>query len=179
MADPTTDRTPPPTENNGVVPLSTTDTRLDRIEAALSVLAARQAAGPPPQGYTPPATDSAVPLSLAVQAAQAAGLLPGAEPPRKRRWIDWPVIREFRLVSRMYFDRRYSPTRAAQIGVPFLIGLAVLNYLFWRGWLDWTVVSPLCERLTLAVLVVIGYRILAAEMSRYGTVLDYLERSGR
>jgi hypothetical protein len=156
-----------------------TGLRLARIEAALSLIAARQAVGPPPEGYAPPASGPMAPLSLAVQAAQAAGYLPGGEQQKKRRWLDWPVIRELRLLSRMYFDRRYSPTRAAQIGVPFLIGLAALNYLFWRGWLDWTLVSPVCERLTLAVISVVVYRILAAEMSRYAAVLDYLERSGR
>jgi hypothetical protein len=178
MSEPTTELVPAPTEVNGDM----TDERLRRIEAAVMVLAAQQAAGPPPEGYQPPRQSSSgalVPMSLAVQAAQASGYLPGGETVRRRRWIDWPVIREIRLVSRMYVDPRYSPTRFAQLGVPILLGFLVLNYLFWRGWLDWTFVSPVFERLIVMVVAVLLYRILSAEMTRYAAVLDYLERSGR
>jgi hypothetical protein len=160
-------------------PSLVTDERLRRIEAALVTLALQQAAGPPPAGFQPTPPRNSVPLSLAVHAAQAAGYIPGAEAAKRRRWIDWPVIREIRLVSRMYVDPRYSPSRLAQVGVPLLIGLLILNYLFWRGWLDFTFVSPVMERLGVMVVAVVLYRILTAEMTRYAAVLDYLERSGR
>lgn len=175
MTEPTTELVPAPVAANG----ETADDRLRRIEATLTVLAAQQAAGPPPEGYQPPRSLVPVPLSLAVQAAQAAGYLPGAEQPKRRRWIDWPVVREARLVSRMYVDPRYSPTRLAQVGVPVLLGLLMLNYLFWQNLFNVIFISAVLERIGVMVVAVILYRILAAEMKRYAAVLDYLERSGR
>ena len=175
MTEPTTELVPAPAVANG----ETTDDRLRRIEAAVMVLAAQQAAGPPPEGYQSPRASVPAPISLAMQAAQAAGYLPGGEPRKRRRWIDWPVIREVRLVSRMYVDPRYSPTRLAQVGVPVLLGLLVLNYLFWQGIFSIVFISAVLERLGVMVVAVILYRILTAEMKRYAAVLDYLERSGR
>jgi hypothetical protein len=159
-------------------PSETTEDRLARIEAMLTILAQQQMAGPPPMGYTPPQSSpgTLVPLS---QTVGVLGTLTGAAPPKRRRWLDWPVIREIRLVSRMYVDPRYSPSRTAQLGVPLILLCAVLNYLFWSAWLDWTFVSPVIERGVLMVFAVVLYRILANEIVRYAAVLDYLERSGR
>lgn len=152
--------------------------RLARIEATLSLIAARQAVGPVPDGYAPRPPAAVAPLSLAVQAAQEAGFLPGADTPKRRRWYDWPVIREVRLVARMYVDSRYSPTRAAQLVVPFLIASLGLNALLWQWLFAVPVVAPVAERLVVMVIGVVLYRILAAEIERYAAVLDYLERTG-
>lgn len=153
--------------------------RLARIEAALSLIAARQAVGPAPEGYAPPTAPLPTTLSLAVQAAQDAGIFPGGEKPKRRRWTEWPVIREVRLVARMYIDPRYSPTRAAQLVVPFLLGSLVLNSLFWQWLFAVPILSPVAERAVVMVIGVVLYRILAAEIERYAAVLDYLERTGR
>ncbi len=168
-------------EANGT-PDPTPEERLRRIEVALTVLAAQSAAGPPPEGYASgraagPA--SLVPLSLAVQAAQQAGYLPGAEPEKKRRWYDLPVLRELYLAFRLYVDPRYSPTRWVTILVPGLLAVLVVNYLFWRGWLDWTVISPVFERLGVLVVGMALYRIFTFEIARYAAVLDYLDRTNR
>jgi hypothetical protein len=169
-------------DTNGT-PEPTPEERLRRIEVALTVLAAQSAAGPPPEGYASGRTRSGpaslVPLSLAVQAAQQAGYLPGAEPEKKRHWYDLPVLREMYLAFRLYVDPRYSPTRWATIVVPALLGFLVLNYLFWRGFLDWTFVSPVFERLFVLIVGAALFRIFTFEIARYATVLDYLDRTNR
>ena len=150
------------------VPL-TPDDRLSRIEAALMVLAAKQSAGPAPVGY---AEKPVNPLSFAVQAAQMAGLLPTTQP--KRTWKDWPVIREARLIFGLYFDKRYNPSRAAQLGVPGLLIVVVLSYFF-SIWFNVFILSTILHHLIVMVAAVVLYRLVAAELERYSVVLDYLE----
>lgn len=150
------------------VPL-TPDDRLSRIEAALLVLAAKQSAGPAPVGY---AEKPVNPLSFAVQAAQMAGLLPTTQP--KRTWKDWPVIREARLIFGLYFDKRYNPSRAAQLGVPGLLIVVVLSYFF-SIWFNVFILSTILHHLIVMVAAVVLYRLVAAELERYSAVLDYLE----
>ena len=167
-------------KSDAVVPA---EDRLARIEMALAQLAAQQAAGPPPDGYSarksaPSANGPVIPLSMAFQAAQAAGYLPGSDS-AKKSWLDWPVIREFRLVTRMYFDPRYSPTRAAQLGVPAIFLILVANYLFWAYFFTFPVLAHLGERIILMIAAIVLFRILSMEVARYGSVLDYLKKSGR
>ena len=150
------------------VPL-TPDDRLSRIEAALLVLAAKQSAGPAPVGY---AEKPVNPLSFAVQAAQMAGLLPTTQP--KRTWKDWPVIREARLIFGLYFDKRYNPSRAAQLGVPGLLIVVVLSYFF-SIWFNVFILSTILHHLIVMVAAVVLYRLVTAELERYSAVLDYLE----
>ena len=150
------------------VPL-TPDDRLSRIEAALLVLAAKQSAGPAPVGY---AEKPVNPLSFAVQAAQMAGVLPTTQP--KRTWKDWPVIREARLIFGLYFDKRYNPSRAAQLGVPGLLIVVVLSYFF-SIWFNVFILSTILHHLIVMVAAVVLYRLVAAELERYSVVLDYLE----
>jgi len=152
------------------IPL-TSDDRLSRIEAALVVLAAKQSAGPAPVGY---AEKSANPMSMALQAAQMVGVLPSTQP--KRTWKDFPVIREARLIFGMYFDKRYNPSRAAQLGVPGLLILMVLSYFFW-SWFNIFVVSQILHHLVVMIAAVVLYRLVAAELERYAAVLDYLDRT--
>ncbi len=152
------------------IPL-TADDRLSRIEAALVVLAAKQSAGPAPAGY---AEKTANPISMAIQAAQMAGVLPSTQP--KRTWKDFPVIREARLIFGLYFDKRYNPSRAAQLGVPGLLLLIVLSYFFWL-WFNIFVVSQILHHLVVMVAAVVLYRLVATELERYAAVLDYLDRT--
>lgn len=167
-------------------PAADADARLARIEAALATLAAAQAAGPPPEGYSRPNTaavgaSALAQLSTAVQVAQATGYLPGGEEARKqlrKGWRKWPVVREVFMVFRLYFDKRYSPTRAAQLGVPALLILVVAAGFFFN--LNPTpFLTQLVEYPIVMVLAVFLYRILANELARYAEVLDYLARSGR
>lgn len=150
------------------VPL-TPDDRLSRIEAALLVLAAKQSAGPAPVGY---AEKPVNPLSFAVQAAQMAGVLPTTQP--KRTWKDRPVIREARLIFGLYLDKRYNPSRAAQLGVPGLLIVVVLSYFF-SIWFNVFILSTILHHLIVMVAAVVLYRLVAAELERYSAVLDYLE----
>jgi hypothetical protein len=153
------------------IPLTSPDDRLSRIEAALMVLAAKQQAGPAPAGY---AEKPVNPLGFAVQAAQMAGVLPSTQP--KRTWKDWPVLREARLIFGLYFDKRYNPSRAAQLGVPGLLILIVLSYFFW-SWFSILIVSPILHHLIVMIAAVVLYRLVASELGRYSAVLDYLDRS--
>lgn len=175
--------TPAPAASSNGPPSADADARLARIEAALSVLAAQQAAGPPPEGYARPnappvGANALATLSGAVQVAQATGYLPGGEKVRQG-WRKWPVVRELFMVFKLYFDKRYSPTRAAQLGVPAIFVLLVVNWLFFYFAFTLPIVAQILERLVVMVLAVFLYRILANELTRYSEVLDYLARSGR
>ena len=158
-------------------PPDTPDDRLRRIEEQLAALAAQAAAGPPPAGYAPRPNPLAT-VNAAVQVAQAAGYLPGGAQVR-RGWRKWPVARETILLARLYLDRRYSPTRAAQLGVPALLVLLVLTALFFNLWFTLPVLSQVLEYLVVMAVAVLLYLILATELGRYEQVLDYLAKSGR
>lgn len=185
MTEPTT-LTPAPAAANGP-PAADADARLARIEAALATLAAQQAAGPPPEGYSRPNTAAAgqnalATLGSAVQVAQVTGYLPGGEQARQRLrkgWRKWPVVREVLMVFKLYLDKRYSPTRAAQLGVPAILILLVLSALYFNLLFVMPVVSQVVEYLIAMALAVFLYRILASELARYSEVLDYLARTGR
>lgn len=104
--------------------------------------------------------------ALAVQAAGSAA---------KGFWERLGIVQELRLMGRMYFDARYRTSRVAQIGVPVVVGLIVLNYFFVGGI---PIVGFLLERLILIVLAVALYKLLSREAIRYGEVLAYLARYG-
>lgn len=183
MSEQTPATAPVAPSSNGP-PVVDADARLSRIEAALSMLAAQQAAGPPPEGFSRPGSppppsgqNPLVQLSTAVEVAQMTGHLPGGS--KRRTWLKWPVIREVILVCRLYFDKRYSPTRAAQLGVPIILTLLVLNWAFFYFAFTLPVVAQILERLVIMGLAVVLYRILAAEVTRYAAVLEYLAKTGR
>ncbi len=165
-------------------PPTEADARLSRIEAALVVLAAQQAAGPAPEGYSrpgapppPPAPNPLAQIGAAVELAQMTGHLPGGGN-NKRAWMKWPVVRELILVFRLYFDKRYSPTRAAQLGVPLILILLVAAGFFFN--LNPTpFLTQLIEYPVIMVLAVFLFRILANEVTRYAQVLEYLTKTGR
>ena len=183
MSEPTTTPAPAPSSNG---PAETdADARLSRIESALAVLAAQQAAGPPPEGFSQPGsrpsssgTNALATLSTAVEVAQMAGKLPGGQK-AKKAWMRWPIIREILMVFWLYVDKRYSPTRGAQLGVPAIFLLLILNWMFFEFAFTLPVVAQILERLVIMVLAVILFQILAKEVTRYAAVLEYLSRSGR
>jgi len=101
------------------------------------------------------------------------------EPPR-RSWLFVQLWAELRLAVRMYFDPRYRVSRTAQVALPLFVALVALNYFVFSVWFSVAVVSPVVERLFVALLAVLAYRVLLRELDRYRAVLDYLARySGR
>ena len=134
--------------------------------------------GPPPEGLAaaeatgvgglvvPSALIQANLQALAVQAAGHAA---------KGFWERLGVVRELRLMSKMFFDPRYRTSRVAQIGAPIVVGLMVLNFFFVGGI---PLLGFLLERLILVVLSVALYKILSREAARYADVLAYLARYG-
>jgi hypothetical protein len=104
---------------------------------------------------------------------------PEVSPEANRGWLLVQVLSEFRLAVRMYFDPRYRISRTLQFALPGIMVLLVLDYLFFKQWLDIAFFSPFCERLIAVMLGVMGYKILARELVRYRDVLDYLSRYGQ
>jgi hypothetical protein len=183
MSEAVTPLVPAPSPN-GPPAVSEADARLSRIEAALAVLTAQQAAGPPPEGYSrpgapppPPGPNPLAQIGAAVELAQMTGHLPGGAT-AKRAWMKWPVVRELIMVFRLYFDKRYSPTRAAQLGVPALLIVVVAAGFFFN--LNPTpFLTQLVEYPVVMVAAVFLFRILSAEVARYAQVLEYLAKTGR
>jgi hypothetical protein len=97
------------------------------------------------------------------------------EPP-PRAWFFPQLWAEMRLAVKMYFDPRYRVSRTAQVAFPLFAILLALNYFLFSVWFSVTVISPVAERLLDVVLAVLAYRVLARELDRYRTVLDYLAR---
>ncbi|MBM3982211.1 MAG: hypothetical protein FJ304_18490 [Planctomycetes bacterium] len=104
---------------------------------------------------------------------------PGPPEPPRRGWLLAQLWAEFRLALKMYFDPRYRLSRTAQVALPLVAVLLVLNYFVFALWVTVPVLSPVAERLLAVVLVVLAYRVLASELDRYRTVLDYLARYSR
>ena len=118
--------------------------------------------------------------------AETAGLVPAsivADVPVEQpdghwlwRWLG--ALRELGMIVRMYFDGRYRLSRVAQLAVPGIIGLMVLNYLFFAFWTV-PILAPILERLLLVILAFVLYKTLARETYRYSAVLKYLSQYGR
>lgn len=104
--------------------------------------------------------------------------VPPPSTPERRHWFLVQLWTEFVLVLRMYVDPRYRISRTAQLVVPAVFLLFVLNYLFFTMWLTIPVVSPFFERLIDVLLGIFLYKLLARELTRYRDVLDYLSRFG-
>lgn len=98
--------------------------------------------------------------------------------PLNRRWFLTQLWAEIRLIFRMYFDPRYRVSRLTQFALPGIAVLLVLNYFFF-SWVSIPVVSPVTERLAVAVLGVLAYKLLTRETARYRGVLEYLARYGQ
>ena len=149
--------------------------RLRRLEEQLAALHAHQTALP-----TYPLPRDAEPAGLsALVPAVTRVMMPALRQLTRvgSVWDRFPFLTELRLMAKMYVDPKYRLSRVAQFGVPAVLGLMVLNY-FLVGWftLSLPVVTPVVERLILAVLAVVLYKILAREAGRYADVLLYLSR---
>jgi hypothetical protein len=94
-------------------------------------------------------------------------------------WEAFSILKELQLVFRMYFDPRYRLSRIAQLGVPIIFVMMILNYLnFTQVW-TLPIVAPILERGIFIVLAFAMYKILAREAQRYSDVLKYLAQFGQ
>ena len=110
--------------------------------------------------------------------ASVAGIEPEEQPEGARFWRWLGTFREFPTMLRMYFDSRYRLSRMGQLTAPVLVGLMVLNYVFFSFW-SVPILAPIFERLLLVILAVLLYKVLARETIRYSSVLKYLSHYGR
>lgn len=120
----------------------------------------------------------AVPAETPQPPSGAVLRLPEPADPARRHWFLTQLWSEFALVLRMYVDPRYRISRTAQLLVPAVFVLFVLNYVFFSAWMTIPVLSPILERLLDVVLGIFLYKLLVRELSRYREVLDYLTRYG-
>jgi hypothetical protein len=175
-----------------IVATDTLDERLAKLEAAvgrpapaapsadalaeevLRLVAEKARSAPPVESPS-----GLVPLVQFIPAGDALPP-PGATPHTDdgiRGWLFHGLFTEVRLIPRMYFDPRYRLSRIAQIGVPVILTLLVVNYLFFNYSLGFIPAVPqILERLVIILLAVVLYKVLAREASRYRTVLEYLQR---
>jgi hypothetical protein len=171
--------------------LETVADRLHKLEQALATL--QTPAWPANQLGPVPSNSGPFPEGLAAGPAHSNGSLVPAAVLRAVLpvvagageggvWARMPILAELRLMVRMYFDPRYRLSRVAQFGVPVVLGLMLLSYVFFNhmfGVPFVPIVSLILERLALIVLAVALYKVLAREAARYAAVLEYLTKYGR
>jgi hypothetical protein len=169
---------PPPTD---APQLETVADRLQKLERAIAELKATErpptATGYLPQGFAagPPAGTG--PL---IPAAVLRAVLPGVGEGGLLTRV--PIVNEFVLMAKMYFDPRYRLSRVAQFGVPSVLAMMFFSYVFFNHLFSVPfipLVSVVFERIALVVLAVVLYKVLSREASRYASVLNYLARYGR
>ena len=159
--------------------LETVADRLQKLERALADL--KTADRPTANGYLPHGLTAGPPAAggSLVPAAVLRAVLPNTDGGLLSRM---PVLGEFSLMARMYFDPRYRLSRVGQFGVPAVLATMLLCYVFFNHMFSVPfipLVSVVLERLALVVLAVVLYKVLAREAARYASVLNYLSRYGR
>jgi hypothetical protein len=114
----------------------------------------------------------------AIPAALPPGATPTPHDDLHRASMLRSLLAELRLIPRMYFDPRYRLSRLAQVGVPVVFVMLVVNYLFFNYSLGFIPAVPqIVERVLIILLGIVLYQILAREAARYKAVLEYLDRS--
>jgi hypothetical protein len=88
------------------------------------------------------------------------------------------ILGEFKTIARMYFDPRYRLSRVAQIAVPGILALFVLNYFIFAYTCALPILPMVAERLMYIPLTLALYKVLVREVARYREVLAYLARYG-
>src|SRR5262245_57390733 len=129
--------------------------RLSRLEQKFADLTDRQ---PPAPVLLSPAGPE--PAGLFHPTATTRALVPFPAPAETVPWTCAHVGQTLRLIVDMYFDPRYRLSRLAQVGVPAVVLLAVVNYLFWNYLAAIPVMSQVFERIGLVVLAVVLYKLL-------------------
>lgn len=168
--------TPAPAVADSAAPPAVNEEQLaDRIlHIIMSKTAEHRAtngAMPMPQGLVPPEKMYGRATSIPP---------PVGEPNTQSLWKFFVagLLGEVKIIMRMYFDPRYRLSRVAQIGVPAILGLFVLNYLLFNYTCALPILPQFAERLMYIPLSIALYKILVREIARYREVLAYLARYG-
>jgi hypothetical protein len=165
-------------QSRAMVPATPSVNEEQLAERVLSVLTAKAAEHRAANGQ--PAPDGLIPMTQTVNFAPP---VPAAwAPPSEQSFWSYFVVGvwdEIKLVARMYFDPRYRLSRVAQIAVPSVAVLFVLNYLFFNYSCFVPFFNLLAERMGYVLLSFALYKVLIREVARYREVLTYLASYGQ
>jgi hypothetical protein len=112
--------------------------------------------------------DAGSPISVLSAGANVVGSL-------KKPWLILELLREMGSALKMYFDPRYRVRRSTQLVIPFLISMIAVNYLLFAQIVTIWIISPVFERVILAILIVLIYKITSREVARYRAMNAELE----
>lgn len=149
------------------------DAIADRVIAKLTALAAERNTDSDRMLVLASPVDAPPPPQGAVLHPPAPGEM------AERKWFLHQIAAELRLVATMYFDPRYRISRTVQFALPGIALVLIFNYFFFSVWVTIPFLSPVLERLLVAVLALVGYKLITRELARYRDVLDYLARYGK
>jgi hypothetical protein len=88
----------------------------------------------------------------------------------KRPWLLTELLRDLMTTLRMYLDPRYRVRRSTQIMVPLVLGLFVVNYLFFSVF-PIPIINVILEKVVDILLAVVLYKVLSREVARYREAL--------
>src|SRR5262249_15388043 len=89
----------------------------------------------------------------------------------RRSWLLTELFRDLLTTLRMYLDPRYRLRRSTQLWVPVILGLFVLNYVFFTYLFAIPVVSTILGKVGDIILAVLLYKVLSRETVRYRDAL--------
>jgi hypothetical protein len=161
-----------------VVPHAPTPSEEQLADRLLQIILAKTAehragngAGPTPPGLVPPekmyGTVKQIPPEIGLPNSQSLW-----------KFFVAGILGEIKIIARMYFDPRYRLSRVAQIGVPAILALYILNYFFFAYTCALPILPQLAERIMYIPLTLALYKVLVREVARYREVLAYLARYG-
>jgi len=122
-------------------------------------------------GPTPP-TNEEVPVTAQTGEGQQAPAAPAAT--TRRPWLLMELLADFASTFRMYFDPRYRVRRATQLLVPLIVGLLIVNFVFFRTVFVLPIISTTLEKLVDIVLAILLYKVISREIYRYRQVIGQL-----
>ena len=118
----------------------------------------------------PPELAAAMPMAVA-GLATTNGAVPYVSPSARRPWLLSELIGDLRTTIQMYLDPRYRVRRSTQLMVPMILGLLVLNCIFFNWAFTLALVSTALEKIIDILLAVMLYKVLHREMERYREAL--------
>lgn len=89
----------------------------------------------------------------------------------RRPWLVTELFRDLLTIFRMYLDPRYRLRRSTQLLVPLILGLFVLNYVFFTYLFAIPVMSTILGKVGDIILAVLLYKVLSREAVRYREAL--------
>lgn len=158
-------------------PPLTEDAVADRVIAKLSALAGEPRSLPESDRIL--VLDSTGhPATVAVPPPPQGAVLHPPEPadPARQTWFLTQLAAEVGLTFRMYSDPRYRVSRITQFALPGIALILIFNYYFFAQWVSIPFLSPIVERLLAVFLVIVGYKLLTRELTRYREVVEYLSK---